>query len=68
MTIAQRRQKLQTLLYLVKHKQVYTAAEVAKQLHCHVSTVEKLFSRLRKDGYQITYDKSLRRYVLVEES
>ncbi|TCC94191.1 HTH domain-containing protein [Pedobacter frigiditerrae] len=67
MSIARRRQKLQKLLFMLKHKQVQTAAAVAQQLHCHPSTVVKLLYRLRKDGYQITYDKSLKRYVLVEE-
>lgn len=67
MSIAQRRQKLQKLLFMLQHKQVHTVAMVAKQIGCHPSTIEKILFRLRQEGHQITYDKSLKRYVLLEE-
>ncbi|RYF25075.1 MAG: HTH domain-containing protein [Flavobacteriales bacterium] len=67
MSIIKRRQKLQKLLYLLQHKQLHTAAIAARQLGCHPSTVVKLLALLRKEGHQIKYDKSLKRYVSLDD-
>jgi len=67
MSIAKRRQQLQRLLYLLRHKQAGTAAQVAKRLNCHASTVQKMIRFLRDGGFLIKYDKSLKKYILLEE-
>jgi len=64
MSILQRRQKLQRLLFMLEHKQMQTAAAAAKHLLCHQSTIEKMLQLLRKEGYLIIYDKILKRYRL----
>jgi DNA-binding IclR family transcriptional regulator len=67
MSIVKRRQKLQKILSLLKHKQLHSAAACAKQLSCHPSTVVKLLCLLRKEGHLIIYDKSLKRYVSLDD-
>lgn len=60
-------QRLQQLLYLLRHKQAGTAAAITIKLNCSTRTVKNCINKLRQDGFKIEFDKSLKRYVLKEE-
>lgn len=60
------RQKLQRVIFLVKHQQFQNALHASKILACHPSTVKRLITRLRLEGHQIRYEKSLGRYIMEE--
>lgn len=61
------RQKLQHLLFLLRHKQVGTAVTAASKLNCSARTIKNRISKLRNDGFVIKYDQGLKRYVLYED-
>lgn len=61
------RQRLQYLLFMLRHHQVGGAVEIAAKPHCSIRTVKYGLAKLRKDGFNIQYDKTIDRYVLEEE-
>jgi transposase len=66
MSIQQYRQRLQRVIFLIKHHQFHNALQASKILKCSPSTVKRLITRLRLEGHQIKYEKSLKRYVSEE--
>jgi Mn-dependent DtxR family transcriptional regulator len=67
MSIQQYRQRLQRTIFLIKHHQFHNATQAARILKCHPSTVKRIIERLRLEGYQINYEKTLKRYILIED-
>lgn len=51
---------------MVRHHQFANASHASKILSCHPTTVKRLIIRLRLEGHQIKYERSLGRYVLEE--
>ena len=58
------RQRLQYLLFILRHKQAGNADALAIKLNCCSRTVKNCIAKLRKDGFVIKYDQSLKRYIL----
>jgi len=58
------RQRLQYLLFMLRHKQAGNADALGSRLHCCSRTVKNCIAKLRKDGFVIKYDQSLKRYIL----
>ena len=67
MTTYAYRQKLQHLLFMLRHKQIGTAAAAASKLNCSARTIKNRINKLRNDGFVIKYDQGLKRYVLFED-
>jgi Mn-dependent DtxR family transcriptional regulator len=67
MSIQQYRLRLQRVIYLIKHHQFQNTTQAARILRCHPSTVKRIIERLRLEGYRISYEKVLKRYVLEED-
>ncbi|RZJ17796.1 MAG: HTH domain-containing protein [Acinetobacter sp.] len=65
-TKQQHRQQLQYLLYLLRHRRPGGASALAAVLGCHPRTAKNYIVILRRDGFDIKYDRMLRRYVLYE--
>jgi predicted transcriptional regulator len=61
------RQRLQYLLFMLRHKKAGNASTLAIKLNCCSRTVKNCIAKLRKDGFVIKYDQGLKRYVLTEE-
>lgn len=64
MSIPEYRQRLQRVIFLIRHRQFHNALQASKILNCHPTTVKRLIAKLRLEGHQINYDKGLKRYVL----
>lgn len=60
-------QRLQRLLFLLRHRQAGTVTEIARQLNCTDRTVNYCLSKLRKDGFVIEFDRNLKKHVLLED-
>jgi predicted ArsR family transcriptional regulator len=67
MSIQHYRQRLQRVLFMVRHNQFQSALQASKILKCHPTTVKRLIVRLRVEGHHIKYEKSLKRYVLIDD-
>jgi len=61
------RQRLQYLLFMLRHKQAGNADALAIKLNCCSRTVKNCIAKLRKDGFVIKYDQGLKRYILEED-
>lgn len=61
------RERLQYLLFILRHKQANGAASLAIKLNCCKRTVKNCLATLRKDGFDIRYNKTLKRYELIED-
>lgn len=68
MSLQQQRQKLQRVIFLATHHQLINAEQAAALMNCHPSTVKRIIIRLRLEGYDIRYEKSLGRYVLLDQT
>lgn len=64
MTALQYRDRLDRLLFLVKHQQMECIPVMTTRLGYSISTIERHLKRLRAEGHVIAYDRSLKRYVL----
>ncbi|MDQ7948183.1 MAG: hypothetical protein REI78_05175 [Pedobacter sp.] len=65
-SIQKYRERLQRVIFMVRHHQFANASHASKILSCHPTTVKRLIIRLRLEGHQIKYERSLGRYVLEE--
>lgn len=61
------RQRLQYLLFMLRHKQAGNADTLAIKLNCCSRTVKNCIAKLRKNGFVISYNKGLKRYILKED-
>lgn len=61
------RQRLQYLIYMLRHSIPGGAVQLASKLGCSDRTLKNYMAKLRKDGFDIKYCKALQRYVLAEE-
>lgn len=66
MTALQYRERLDRILFLLKHQQMGSIPVMTKKLGYAKSTIERQLKRLRAEGHVIDYDRSLKRYVLKE--
>ncbi len=65
MAALQYRNRLDRLLYLIRHQQMEPITTMTAKLGYARSTIEKQLKRLRAEGHVIAYDRGLKRYVLV---
>ncbi|WP_316847110.1 HTH domain-containing protein [Pedobacter psychrodurus] len=66
MSIIAHREKLQRMLFMVRHNRLKTAKQAAAQLSCSERTIKNYLSKLRDSGHEIRYDRSLGRYTIKE--
>lgn len=52
---------------MLRNKEVDNIAQTAVRLDCSKRTVHSCIAKLRRDGFNIQFDRRLKRYVLLEE-
>lgn len=67
MAALQYRDRLDRILFLVQHQQMACIPMMTKRLGYAKSTIERHLKRLRAEGHVISYDRSLKRYVLKDD-
>ncbi|MBD0833719.1 HTH domain-containing protein [Aestuariibaculum sediminum] len=66
MTYAERKEKEEYLLYLIKQKRLYSLKEVADNFDCSERTLKRIIFHLRDEGYNIKYCRKKHKYFLEE--
>ncbi len=64
MTYAERKEKENHLLYLIKYERLHSLEKVASDYNCSKRTIKRMLSNLRKEGYNIVYCKKSRKYII----
>jgi DeoR/GlpR family transcriptional regulator of sugar metabolism len=66
MSIIAHREKLQRILFMIRHQRLLNTKQAAAQLDCSERTIKNYLSKLRASGHEIRYDRALGRYTIKE--